>query len=429
MSIMDAIHLMKILNGHGPLATEINQSWEGGALGFYGVKYNIGPSPDNISLRLVNQAEIVDAQVHHVVGSIEGKITDEVVIVGNHRDAWGPGAGDPSSGSAALNEVVRSFGVAVQHGWQPHRTIVFASLEGEEFGIVGALLWIQDHLRWMKQTVVAYLNTVVAAAGPKFHAKASPLLYRTVQVATDQVVSPDQTVPGQSVRDAWGGFIGTAGGGDAIGFIGLPCVSTVDIGFAPGPGDAVFPYHTGFDNFEWMDTVGDSEWTYHVTSARILSLMTAHLTESVVLDFSVTDYAEFLKFWAVDIAENRAWSSVIDLTPLINTVQRLSYSAEQFDRYVDTLRSSQGTWWKFWDWRKSNAAIQCVNKIYISFERQFYYNEGIDGFPGQHHVLYEPSAWHRNDHPMPGLYKSLRNSNWTNAEVSISLLSLLIYPC
>ena len=48
-------------------------------------------------------------------------------MLGNHRDAWGYGAVDPSSGTAQLMEVVRSFGKLLKTGWRPRRTIIFAS--------------------------------------------------------------------------------------------------------------------------------------------------------------------------------------------------------------------------------------------------------------------------------------------------------------
>jgi len=74
---------------------------------------------------------------------------DEVVIVGNHRDgpcflssghlftnptstAWVMGAADPTSGTAALHEVVRGLGALLRKGWKPQRTIVIASWDGEE---------------------------------------------------------------------------------------------------------------------------------------------------------------------------------------------------------------------------------------------------------------------------------------------------------
>ena len=63
---------------------------------------------------------------------IPGQIKDEIVILGNHRDAWVYGAADPSSGTATLVEVIKGFGALLQDGWIPRRTIVFASWDGEE---------------------------------------------------------------------------------------------------------------------------------------------------------------------------------------------------------------------------------------------------------------------------------------------------------
>ena len=42
---------------------------------------------------------------------------DAVVIVGNHRDAWIYGGVDPSSGTAALIELVRTHSNSEQVGW------------------------------------------------------------------------------------------------------------------------------------------------------------------------------------------------------------------------------------------------------------------------------------------------------------------------
>ncbi|KAI1313242.1 hypothetical protein F5Y03DRAFT_338501 [Xylaria venustula] len=417
VSTTDAIHLLRALNAHGPLATSLSGRWHGGALDFYGVDYNVGPSPPNTLLHLVNHGTLHNGSVHNVIGTIPGMTAnDEVVIIGNHRDAWGPGAGDPNSGSAALNEVVRSFGVALKSGWRPHRTIIFASWEGEEFGQIGSLPWIRENLGWIQASAVAYLNVVVAASGTVFQAKASPLLHRTVDYATDLVLSPNQTKANQSVRDIWGGKIGAAGGGDAIRFQGVPCIATVDFGFVPGLGigHGVFPYHTGFDNLEWMDRVGDPEWKYHVTSAKIWSLMTAHLAQSQVLDMSVTDYAVALQDWVNEV--DKVWSSRIDLSPLYKAIQRLAGNASIFDAHAESLRASRKPWWEIWSTTQRNAAIRQVNKVYISFERKFFHGPGFDDDPSLHHVMYGPSAWHSEVPPMPGLRQSLVAANWTNAE-------------
>ena len=48
------------------------------------------------------------------------------MIICNHRDAWGYGAVDPSSGTAIMMEVARVLGQRVKEGWRPRRSIVFA---------------------------------------------------------------------------------------------------------------------------------------------------------------------------------------------------------------------------------------------------------------------------------------------------------------
>ena len=42
------------------------------------------------------------------------------------------GAGDPTSGTVSLNEVVRGLGALYEKGWRPLRTILIASWDGEE---------------------------------------------------------------------------------------------------------------------------------------------------------------------------------------------------------------------------------------------------------------------------------------------------------
>lgn len=149
---------------------------------YKGVEYNIGPTPDDLVLNLVNEQEYVTTPLWNVIGIINGTLTDEVIVLGNHRDAWiAGGAGDPNSGSAAFNEVIRSFGVAIKAGWKPTRTIVFASWDGEEYGLVGSTEWVEEYLPWLSASAVAYLNVDVGSVGADFKLSAAPLLSRVVK--------------------------------------------------------------------------------------------------------------------------------------------------------------------------------------------------------------------------------------------------------
>lgn len=54
----------------------------------------------------------------NVVGIIEGEYEpDKYVLLGNHRDAWGYGAVDPSSGTAQMMEVSREEGARRRDQW------------------------------------------------------------------------------------------------------------------------------------------------------------------------------------------------------------------------------------------------------------------------------------------------------------------------
>lgn len=60
--------------------------------------------------------------------------------------AWVMGAGDPTSGTVALHEVVRGLGELLQTGWKPLRTIILASWDGEEVWRLHSLFELSDFM-------------------------------------------------------------------------------------------------------------------------------------------------------------------------------------------------------------------------------------------------------------------------------------------
>lgn len=96
ISYVDALPILTSLNGHGPAAKDFNKYWNKNlGLKYKGVEYNIGPSPDNLVLNLVNEQDYVTTPLWNVIGTINGTLTDEVIVIGNHRDAWiAGGAGE-----------------------------------------------------------------------------------------------------------------------------------------------------------------------------------------------------------------------------------------------------------------------------------------------------------------------------------------------
>ncbi|KAL2365990.1 hypothetical protein RJZ56_000994 [Blastomyces dermatitidis] len=420
ISYKEAIPLLKALNGHGPKASDFDAHWQGGGLSHKGVEYNIGPTPEDVVLNLYNEQEYITTPIWNVIGVIKGTIPDEVVILGNHRDAWiAGGAGDPNSGSAALNEVIRSFAHAMKAGWKPLRTIVFASWDGEEYGLIGSTEWVEENLTWLSKSIVAYLNVDVATSGQHFKASASPLLNKAIYEATSLVLSPNQTVEGQTVLDVWNGKISSMGSGSDFtafqDFAGIPCV---DYGFKRKDGDAVYQYHSNYDSFDWMNHYGDPNWTYHIAAAKVWSLTAAYLAEKPVLGLNATDYASGLAMY-LDTVKEKATTG-FSFKSLDAAIVNLYNAAVAFDAYTSSLTKQLDEdlpWWQWWKKVQLFFKIRAANDKYKYLERKMLHQQGLDGRNWFKHVVFAPGLWTGySGAPFPGLVESFESGNLDNAK-------------
>jgi N-acetylated-alpha-linked acidic dipeptidase len=453
ISYVDAIPILKALNGHGPSPKSFNKYWQSNlGLKYKGVEYNVGPSPDNLVLNLVNEQEYVNTPLWNVIGVINGTLPDEVIVIGNHRDAWiAGGAGDPNSGSAALNEVIRSFGVALSKGWKPLRTIVFASWDGEEYGLVGSTEWVEEYIPWLTHANVAYVNVDVATTGPKFGASASPLLNKVLYEVVDLVQSPNQTIPGQTVGDVWDGKISTMGSGsDFTAFQDFAGIPSIDFGFTATPeanDGAVYHYHSNYDSYYWMNTYGDPGFHYHVTVAKLWALFTAKLAEAPVIPLNATDYAIALDGYISNL-EHKLDAAIVGTNSeaddgearfrpmaaepkgdihelkhsfhkLHKAAHKLLKAAEAHDAWAAELAVDAGEdlpWWKWLSKLKLIYNIRRVNSKYKFLERKFLHKEGLDGRPWFKHVVFAPGLWTGYAGAVfPGLVEAIEGKDWIRA--------------
>ena len=430
ISYKDALPLLKALNGHGPKASDFNKYWQGGGLGYKGVHYNIGPSPSDLVLNLFNEQEYITTPLWNVIGIINGTLQDEVIVLGNHRDAWiAGGAGDPNSGSACLNEVVRGFGEALKQGWKPLRTIVFASWDGEEYGLIGSTEWVEEYIPWLSKSAVAYLNLDVGTRGPNFQAAASPLLNKALYQATSLVQSPNQTVPGQTVRDLWDGHISTMGSGsDFTAFQDFAGIPSVDMGFASGPHSPVYHYHSNYDSFAWMDRFGDVGWHYHIAITKVWALLAAALVETPIIALNATDYATGLDTYlhSVKNLSTSTLPSIADspiLDSLESAIARLYNASVTFDAKAADLAdiiNSGVPWWRWWRKAQLYFQVRQVNNRYKYLERNFLHKEGLDGRPWFKHVVFAPGLWTGYaGATFPGLVEAVDKGDREGVEVSL----------
>ena len=439
ISYRDALPILRTLNGHGPRSNQFNEWWQKGGTELDGIEYYIGPSPSNIVLNLVNKQEYVTTPLWDVIGIINGTLPDEVVVLGNHRDAWiAGGAGDPNSGSAILNEVVRSFGVALSRGWRPLRTIVFASWDGEEYSLIGSSEWVEEYLPWLSKAAVAYLNVDIGVAGPSLKAGAAPLLSRAFRTAISGVTSPNQTVPGQTVHDLWDGRIPSLGSGsDFVAFQDFAGIPSIDFGFSGTSTSPVYHYHSNYDSVAWMENFGDVGWHYHIAAAKIWGLLAAHLVEGPVIAFNATEYAVSLSSYLSSIQRKASRSSepeVRALAHFTNVSQAIASfldAAIAFDAHAASTAESltqKVPWWKWWGTIERFYKVRRINTAYKYLDRKFLYEGGLDGRNTFKHTIFAPGIWTGySGATFPGLAESVDNEDIEGLKVCSLLFCFLLF--
>ncbi|HEX4738544.1 MAG TPA: transferrin receptor-like dimerization domain-containing protein [Allosphingosinicella sp.] len=150
MSYADATVLLSHLDG--PVAPA---GWRG-ALPF---TYHIGGA-GAVKVHLAVKSDWSLKPIYDVIAMIPGsRYPDQWVIRGNHHDGWVFGAEDPLSGNVAMLSEAKALGALRRSGWQPLRTIVYASWDGEEPGLLGSTEWAEDHAAELKKKGVLYINT------------------------------------------------------------------------------------------------------------------------------------------------------------------------------------------------------------------------------------------------------------------------------
>jgi len=103
----------------------------------------------------------------NVVAMIEGSdpaLKSECVVVCAHHDHLGvengeimPGADDNISGVVAVMDIAEAYALAAQEGRRPKRSILFASWDAEESGLLGAWAYTEHPLLPLDKTL-AVLN-------------------------------------------------------------------------------------------------------------------------------------------------------------------------------------------------------------------------------------------------------------------------------
>jgi N-acetylated-alpha-linked acidic dipeptidase len=295
ISYADAQPLLASLDGR-----TVPENWRGALP----ITYRVGPSA--ASVHLVVKSDWNQKTIYDVIAIMKGsEYPNQWVVRGNHRDGWVFGASDPLSGQVSLLEEARIIGDLVKQGWRPKRTLVYASWDGEEPGLLGSTEWAETHADELKQKAVVYINTDDTGRG-FFGAGGNQDLEHFVNGVANDVTDPETNVsvetreraamraraadPGaperieQAAKAAADPAKDTpiealGSGSDYSSFLEHLGLAALDFGFG-GEGGEGGVYHSRYDTYEYRVKWIDPGFVYTALLAKTVGRVVLRLADT-----------------------------------------------------------------------------------------------------------------------------------------------------
>lgn len=413
VSYGNATELLRGLAGNS-----IPQPWQGG-LPF---RYHVGPGP--VQARLAVSTDLATnayKEIWDTFGIIRGSVfPDEIVMIGGHRDAWGPGAADNVSGTISVLEAARAVAEEAKAGRRPKRTIIFATWDAEEWGLLGSTEFVEDDTVRLEKSAVAYLNQDDVAQGPDFNLGGSPSLRSLLRDVAKEV--PDPTHEG-SVYAVWRKRahlasdtleppMGDPGGGsDFAGFYNHLGIPIADWGFG-GPQGV---YHSAYDSYHWMSRFGDPTFEYHATNASIGAAALLRIANAEILPYDYVEYARTIAGFVSQVSQalsTKQWK--LSAGELSASVSRMGAAAVEFANARDRALNSPVT----------TATARQVNAKLLEVERELTRPQGLATRPWFRNLIY--AADENNGYStmvLPSVNEAIRANNEAKVATELSDLT------
>uniref|UniRef100_A0A672MNW9 Aminopeptidase NAALADL1 n=1 Tax=Sinocyclocheilus grahami TaxID=75366 RepID=A0A672MNW9_SINGR len=322
------------------------------------------------------------------------------------------------------NQVTRIYNVigwirgAVEPGWRPRRTLIFASWDAEEFGLLGSTEWAEDHARVLQERAVAYINADSAIEGMyTLRVDCTPSLHTLVYDITKKVSSPEEGEEGMTLYQSWhkrdnsterdAPWISKLGSGSDFE------AYFIRLGIASGRARytknrkterySSYPvYHSVYETYEIVERFYDPSFRRLEAVARVRGGLIFSLADSPVLPLDCVEYAMSLTKYANSIyqlalkhpAAMEQYSVSFD--SLFSAVENFTVAARDFHQRLDQLDTSNA------------LAVRMVNDQLMYLERAFTDPLGLPGRPFYRHIIFAPSSHNKYaGESFPGIYDAL----------------------
>jgi N-acetylated-alpha-linked acidic dipeptidase len=418
ISYDDALPLLKNLKG--PIAPE---PWRGSLP----LTYHIGPGPAKVHLKLAFDWQV--RPLYNVIVRIPGtEYPEQWIIHGNHHDAWVNGASDPTSGNVALMETARGLAELLKTGWKPRRTIVIASWDGEEWGLLGSTEWAEKHRDELASNAVAYINSDSTGKGWLSMSGSHSLEAFINDVARDV---PDPRGTGKSVAEAKRARLleqattdaaraaiirrrhlaidALGSGSDYTAFLDFLQVASLDVGFSGDSSGGV--YHSVYDTYHWYTHFSDGDFKHTAALSRVIGTALLRLADADVLPFEFKATAATLRGYVDEIAGLPKVAGRVDLSPVRQSLARLASAAEAYEKALgrlDRLTAEEMT--------RARVQLGALNTTLYRTERAFRHEAGLPRREWFKHLVYAPGLYTGYGvKTLPGIREGIEQSHWDEA--------------
>jgi N-acetylated-alpha-linked acidic dipeptidase len=409
MSWRDAKPILE--NLRGPIAP---LDWQGALA----MTYRVGPGPAKVHVEIDMDDEV--RPIWNVEGRIRGsEKPDELVILGNHRDAWVYGAVDPSSGTASQLEAARVLGALAKKGERPRRTLVFANWDAEEWHLTGSTEWGEQFAAELGKGAVAYLNVDSSTSGPDFSIGGVASLNPTILEVARDVIDPNSR---RSLLEAWSKTSSTEGdtaaslvenelgsGSDYTVFLNFLGVPVASMGFG-GPYGV---YHSQYDDLYWMEHFGDPGYRYMTAMVEVWGRLGLRLANADVIPYDFRPYASTVGSFVDSLKEVPNLEDELDLTAVTAVVDEWRREAEKLHQKTEEALTREG--------ETQAGSFADLNAALLTVERELLLEDGIPDRPWFKHVLYAPRYTYAAM-SLPGVREAAEAGDWELARSQLEAL-------
>ena len=447
ISAADALPLLRALGG--PVAPE---DWRGGLP----VTYHVGPGTETVHLKVEFNWDMATAR--DVVAKLRGQERpNEWIIRGNHYDAWVCGADDPVSGTVAMLEEARALAELHRQGWQPKRTIVFATWDGEEPGLLGSTEWVETHAELLQEVAAVYVNSDSNQRG-FLHAGGSHTLEKFMNEVARDVTEPERKVrvaerahaqrlaragagERREVRNRVDARLEALGSGsDFTPFLQHLGIASLNLGYG-GEGNGG-SYHSIYDSFDHFTRFCDPDFAYGIALAQTAGRVVMRLADADVLPLEFGAFADTLDRYVGELVkladdlreetreknrllrehtfelaadpretyvapEPKSEVPFVNFAPLQNAAAKLQSAARAYAATTAGLKGPGGTLPPA-DLRRQ------LDTILLKMEQVLLRPEGLPRRPWYQHMIYAPGFYTGYGvKTLPGVREALEERNWT----------------